>query len=432
MGVTLVEELFNDGDAEPAFEYLRTIAGLDPSNIIRAIRVSAAGNITLGSSSGASDTYARARGGLSFPLFDRKQLYAKDSIFFTENIAGGGTSTFSLNNAAVLLAVGTASGDRVTRQSKIYMPLEMGRSQLGIAGFLFAAGKTNLRQRVGMFDVNDGIFLELNGTSLSIVNRTSTSGAPVDTTHAQASWNIDKLDGTGPSGLTLDVTKIQVIILNFDTLGRATVSFIIDGEIFSCHTIDTANNLILPWVRVAIVPVRWEIENTGVTASSSTMNQYGTAVFNEGGTELTGQVVSANLGVIGRTVTAAAALPLLAVRLKTGFTRGVLEPIFFELMTTSAQNLFYQLITGVSIVGGAWVSLSAATELNITATTPTGGTVVKSGYFDGNNRAGGALVRSPLLTSSDFSGTADILAIVTQSISGSANTLASLELREII
>jgi hypothetical protein len=58
--------------------------------------------------------------------------------------------------------------------------------------------------------------LQQNGTTISFVLRTATSGSPSDArTVNQADWNGDKLDGTGDSGYTLDITKAQIPVHGF-------------------------------------------------------------------------------------------------------------------------------------------------------------------------------------------------------------------------
>jgi hypothetical protein len=96
-----------------------------------------------------------------------------------------------------------------------------------------AAGKANLRQRVGYFDPNNGLFLQRNGTELSFIIRTYTGGSADDTRKVvQSAWNGDKLDGSGASGITLDTTKAQILFADFEWLGVGSVrvGFVIDGQ----------------------------------------------------------------------------------------------------------------------------------------------------------------------------------------------------------
>jgi hypothetical protein len=83
-------------------------------------------------------------------------------------------------------------------------PYQPGKSLLALMTFVMAPTQTNLRQRVGYFGANDGLYLEQNDTDVRFVLRKSTSGSVDDTEYVtQANWNVDKFDGTGPSGITI-------------------------------------------------------------------------------------------------------------------------------------------------------------------------------------------------------------------------------------
>lgn len=235
------------------------------------------------------DAFGRLRVSQPFTLFDSQNRYAADPSFDTA-LTGSGTSTFLTNESAVSLAVTTASGDKVIRQTKRYFPYQPGKSLLVLSTFVMAAAKTGLRQRVGYFDANNGVFLQRNGAELSFIVRTYTSGSPSDTRKvAQSSWNGDKLDGSGASGITLDTTKAQIMFVDFEWLGAGSVrcGFIIDSQYITAHTFDNANEVSEVYTQTATLPLRLEIENTAATASSSSMKQICSTVISEGGYEQT-------------------------------------------------------------------------------------------------------------------------------------------------
>ena len=122
--------------------------------------------------------------------------------------------------------------------------------------------------------------------------RTYISGSVDNTTRRveQSSWNGDKLDGSGPSGLTLDLTKPQILWMDFEWLGVGNVrcGFIINGLYIVCHTYQTANVYgTSVYMTTATLPVRYEITNTGTTASSSSLKQICSSVVSEAGFEQT-------------------------------------------------------------------------------------------------------------------------------------------------
>ena len=169
------------------------------------VRLSSTGNGNTVAIGGTNvDAFGRLRTASPFTLFDSQNRFGIDPQFDTSTTGSGATSHLA-NESSVQMSVTTASGDEVIRESKRVFPYQPGKSLLVMATFVFAAQQDNLRQRVGYFGANDGVYFEQNGTDVRFVVRTSTSGSADDTRYvAQSSWNVDKLDGTGPSGYTLE------------------------------------------------------------------------------------------------------------------------------------------------------------------------------------------------------------------------------------
>jgi hypothetical protein len=209
----------------------------------------------------AVDAFGRLRVSNPYTLFDSQNRYQKDPQF-NETLTTGGTSTYVANESTVDLAVTTSSGSKVVRQTNRVFPYQPGKGLLVLATFVMNAGKTNLRQRVGYFNTDNGVFFQANGTTKSFVLRTNTSGTPSDARTAdQSTWNGDKLDGSGPSGITLDITKSQILWMDFEWLGVGSVrcGFVINGQFIVCHTFNNANEQTKVYMTTAILPIRYEI-----------------------------------------------------------------------------------------------------------------------------------------------------------------------------
>ena len=237
----------------------------------------------------AVDAFGRARMSQPYTLFDSQNRYAADNQFDTSTATGGST-TYQANESTVDLNVTASSGSQVVRQTYRNFPYQPGKSLLVLTTFVMNAAKTGLRQRVGYFNTQNGIFFQQNDSTLSFVLRTYTSGIASDArTVNQADWNGDKLDGTGDSGFTLDPSKSQIFFIDVEWLGVGSVrcGFIINGQYVIAHTFNNANDLAKVYMTTAILPVRYEITNTAGTASSSTMKQVCSTVISEGGYEQT-------------------------------------------------------------------------------------------------------------------------------------------------
>ena len=200
-------------------------------------------------------------------------------------LASGGTSTYDPVKSSTVLAVNTTSGSQVKRTTNRYHYYLLGTSNL--ARFSFACGDTGKvgnKRRWGCFDDNDGIFFELNGTEFRAVVRTSTPGVVVESPVPRSGWT-DKLDGTGLSGFTLDVTKINNYWADFTFSGAGRVRFGVyapSGERIVAYTILTGNASAYPTIRCATLPLRSENINTATTGSGSELREVSMSLSTEG------------------------------------------------------------------------------------------------------------------------------------------------------
>lgn len=236
----------------------------------------------------AIDAFARLKVSQPFTLFDSQHRYKENDKWDTLTTTGGSIE-HKPNESAIDLKLTTQSGAKVYRETKKVFSYQPGKSLLILSTFVFAPKKTNLRQRIGYFGVQNGVYLEQNGNDVYLVIRTYVSGSVDDTTHKvlQANWNGDKFNGTGPSGRILDLTKSNILALDIEWLGvgDVRVGFYVDGRPVVAHTFHNDNVLSTTYMTTACLPLRYEIENLGVTSSESTAKQICNSVMSEGGFE---------------------------------------------------------------------------------------------------------------------------------------------------
>jgi hypothetical protein len=322
------------------------------------------------------DAFGRLRVSEPFTLFDSQNRYAEDDQFSSSTSGAGSSVTFATNESSVNMNVGTVSGGKTVRQTFRRMPYQPGKSLLILTTFCMNVAKANLRQRIGYFDENNGIYLEKNGTSEpSFVVRTNTSGSPVNTNSAsQSSWNGDKLDGTGPSGYTLNLETVQIFWSDIEWLGVGNVrcGFVINGQFIICHTFQCANQTgkTKVYMETAILPVRYEIENTDATASSSTLKQICSTVISEGGYQQTVQdTIARRTSVLGTISTTF--LPLVSIRLKSTSAGAVVLLNRIIVLPTTNQSYEVCIMKNSTLTGASWTSLSNNVEYDVTATAMT-------------------------------------------------------------
>lgn len=379
------------------------------------------------------DAFGRLRVSQPFTLFDSQNRYAADPSFDT-SLTGSGTSTFLANESAVSLAVTTASGDKVIRQTKRYFPYQPGKSLALLMTFVMAAGKANLRQRVGYFDPNNGLFLQRNGTELSFIIRTYTGGSADDTRKVvQSAWNGDPLDGSGASGITLDTTKAQILFADFEWLGVGSVrvGFVIDGQYITAHTFDNANEVTSVYMQTATLPLRIEIENTAATASSSSMKQICSTVISEGGYEQTSveRVArrSTTLTGIGTSF-----VPLVSIRLASDSLGAVILPKQVRVLPIANGEYEIALVRNATLTGASYNTTTfASVDFDVTATAMSGGDIVLNEYATASNQAG-AQAQNDLLYNFDMqlgatiAGTSDVYTVAVRVLSGTGSAIGSL------
>jgi len=251
-------------------------------------------------------------------------------------------------------------------------------------------GATGITRRVGYFDSFNGIFLQQAGTTVSFVVRTNISGVPSDdATVAQSSWNVDKLDGNGPSGKLLDVTKSQIFYTDFEWLGvgRVRVGFIIDGVYVLCHEIDNANNVVGVYMSTPNLPVRYEISNSG-TGGAASLECICATVISEGGRSNLGYVRSVSRGALPMvTANDSRLYPVIAMRLNGSYLGATVQMEQFSMACTTSSPFNWYWIENPVLISGSFsfqMLANSAVEVDFQQTgtlavMQTTGTVMRAG-----------------------------------------------------
>ena len=417
---------------------------LNPDNKI--LNVSIASNLS-GPTSVSGDAFGRLRTSNPLTLFDSSHRYS-DNNLWEEETANGGSSTFNANEGLVDLDVTTTSGSKIYRETLKVFSYQPGKSLLILNTFVFNEAKENLRQRVGYFGFQNGIYFELNDSTLSFVERSSVTGSAIETRVSQANWNIDKLDGSGQSGITLDITKAQIMWMDIEWLGLGTVrlGFVIDGKFIHCHSFHHANIITSTYITTASLPLRYEIENTGATASNSRLKQVCSSVISEGGYELRGvqQAIGTPVATPRTLTIASTYYPIVSIRLKTSPDRLdaiVILTALSILGITNNATYNWRVVIGGATTAGTWTSAgtNSAVEYNLTGTAFTQGTgrVLASGYLFGSNQGSAPIdiLKAALFTTqlerNTFTSTPKELSLVLASDSNGAEVHASLDWEEV-
>lgn len=350
-----------------------------------------------------------------------------------------GTISHLPNEQAVSMTIPQASGDKIIRQTSKYFVYAAGRSMRLSLAINFNPNQTNLRQRAGYFNDSNGFFFEFDENGFYVVRRTSASGSPIDTRVEQANWNQDNMDGTGASGKTLDMTKIQMLFIDWTWYGAGSVKYgiEIDNRLYWVHVTSAGNSLTEPILGSPHLPVRYEIENVGATSANSTMTKYGMHLGIDGSNEIDGFRRAFATGVI--TTNTVTNLPLLSIRPKLT-VNSINNHAFIRAISigvasgTGGGN--FKIIKNATLTTPSWTDVDAddvsVVQYDTTATSLTGGIVVGAGVIATNK--GGTekfdiRTRDPL-TINDDGTTADTLTIAITT-SDNSTSLASINWIEV-
>lgn len=307
---------------------------------------------------------------------------------FVEPItATNGTVTHDPAKSSAILTVSTDDGSLAAVQTYRFAPYQRGRSQFTKQTGVMGVAVENVVRRMGYFETNDGVYLEQNGTTdVAVVMRSSVTGSIVNTRVAQASWNLDRLDGTGPSGKTLDLSKGMILASDWSWLGtgRCRIGFIIGGDLIWVHAFRFANvSAVQPYTATAALPLRWEIGNSGASAGATLQAICGD-VESEGGTlrPASSSFSACNTANIATSTTRAALLafrPAAVYPAGGKINRQTIIPGDISIISTGADVLV-EVFYLPTLTGGSWVLADATSgvEVNLGATISAPGILIDS------------------------------------------------------
>lgn len=345
----------------------------------------------------AVDAFGRARVSTPLTLFDSSHRFRDNGLWANTNTSNANTQ-FHANSGTIFLNTDTTSSEKVIRETKKVFSYQPGKSLQLLNTFVMNTAKDGLRQRVGYYGANNGIFLEQSNSDIYFVKRSINSGTVEETRVSKANWNLDTLDGTGPSRLTLDLSKAQIQFIDIEWLGVGTVrtGFVINGTFIHCHSFHHANDITSTYMQTASLPLRYEIENIDTTASNSTLKQICSSVITEGGYSLRGFEKSIGTAINApRDLTNANTFyPVVSLRLKGSHLDSIVVPVSAALLGVGNNAFFnWRLKKQGTVTGGTWVSAGtdSSVEYNLTATSTSGGDVIAQGFINSNTQGANAL-----------------------------------------
>ena len=332
------------------------LAGKDTPNNLQSVDIRGQANVRFAEGSPTMDAFGNLRIGEQHSIGSYEYTNDAMSDLFTESTIAGGTITYNADASEVILSTTTATTSLASRTTNRYHFYSPGISNHIITTLAHGdTGKANNVRRWGAFDSENGIFFELNGTTLNAVIRNSRTGTVVETRTDRSQW-ADKLDGTGLSGMVLDLSKANLYWIDYAWLGVGVVRFGIvspDGTRWPVHIQQNPNNNIGVYMRSGSLPIAFENKNIGSTSGSSDMRLICSAVFSSSTPSYTFWRYAATMASIKSVTTNT---PLISIKPKLSYNGNI-----------NRVGLYPESIS-VYVTGGA-VSLSINDDATLTGAT---------------------------------------------------------------
>ncbi len=354
--------------------------------------------------------------------------------------SGSYSATYEKSKAIIS---GTNAGYYIS-QSRNYITYQPGKSLLFMSSGILNPSNSNFTSRLGLFDnefttsasyptVNNGVYFEYSSgnPSVNVKNDTVTS-------ISQSSWNIDKMNGTGSSGLNLDFTKTQLFVIDMEWLGvgRIRFGFYAYGRIHYCHQITNINILTSPYTNNINLPICFSLHSTNSSAGSGNIRQICSTIISEGGYNPVGRPFSASNSqenVDSPVTVPTTETALLAIRGGgiNYYHQNIIPTGISIIDTATNNNLLYRLrlyqdggfggsITWSSVDNNCSV-VQYAKSAAITGFTSTNSKLLDQGYFYGRgtiafNGLGDVFNNLVLQLTANIDNTSDVLILTCQKI----------------
>ena len=304
-------------------------------------------------------------------LYVQRGVRATYTLTLTTRATSAGNVTVTLNGVANTVALTNS-----TLQQNVW---EL--SQATYAGWdAFPQGATVVFVRKSS-GATAGSFTYGAGTtgSAASIAQTKAGAASTDTFIPQSTWNGDKLDGTGASGVTLDPTKYNVFQIGIQYLGAGAIIFqvetcAVDGnnpEWVTVHTMKLPNTLTKTSFGNPSFPFTAAVYSAGST-SNLTLKVGSFAGFIEGEKKLIGNRFSYNGSVTANTSAYNTEITILNPRYYSGRTNQAVVNLYSISFAQQHNNVTtVYLIKNGALVGAPNFSSYSTQSVTLTDTAAT-------------------------------------------------------------
>jgi hypothetical protein len=380
------------------------------------------------------DAFSRLRVSNPLTLFDSKQIFDNQPLFWDEKLESGAdiASSHSTAEAQTTITSTVSTAGKFTRQTFMRFNYQPGKSQLiTMTGVLNkSGGGTGVQRRIGIFDDDNGFFFEDDEGTIKVVLRSKITGSVVDSKVSQANWNLDTMDGTGTSGINMDFTKAHIWLIDFEWLGvgRARLGMFHGGLVIYVHQFQNDNTVTSAYMSTPNLPLRYQMITTSSSPASS-MSAICATVIAEGGVEDLGVMRCASTSgthIDGATENTLYAI--VGIRLKSTHLGAEIKLVSTSIAEHAGnKKVEWQIIFNGTVAGtpswGNVTNSAIQSFLGESDTIVTSGFPIGGGYFSSANKGGAELtvLFNALRLGAKIDGTVDEIVLAARPVGGSTN-----------
>lgn len=383
--------------------------------------------------------------------------FLKNNLQICNDSSGSYVGSYSQSK----LVVNALGNGYYISQSRNYCTYQPGKSLLVLQSGILYPGNDDYITRIGYFNnqtpisspliVNNGLYFEHDGGVYSV----NVSNNSIVTSITQNNWNIDKMDGSGHSGLTLNFANTQLFVIDLEWLGvgRIRYGFYVYGRIQYCHQIININILTSPYTSSINLPICYSIHsNSNAVNQANNFTQICSTVISEGGYSPLGRPFSISSGTTPTSIQGGQEEPILFLRgniTNSNYKNQNIIPTLTSMICSSTNDLIlYKLVFFLSgtYIGTqpTWIDVDASYSVaqysgNLsTGYSSTNGILIDQGYFYGRgtntfSQLGDVFASQILQLTSDINNNSDILVLTATfvSTSGSSNVFGTIQWQEL-
>lgn len=352
-------------------------------------------------------------------VIDLKSVFGKTTLRDIYSSNGTGSITNTIGTGEYNLSVSAANdiAQLSSAERGRYLAGVVSEVGVGIRNTVSALSNTQ-QARWGYFDESNGFYYLLNSNGLNCAILKN----GVETVVTRSNFNTDVLDGTGPSGVNLNIANGIIYNIQYSWYGYGSIEFIVvtrgpdnRQRYLTCHRHFTSNAVS---INNPNLPIRVELKNN-TTASNANLFVAGRQYSILGKYMPNRRLNSAYVSVPtpGRT----AFSPVISIRRKVDYKGVAIKLSSADFIASS--DMFVEIRTKTTLTGAVFsnipsqIATETAVEDDTTATAVTGGIVIWAGIIPADKTA----LRQAEGMQYDIS-EYDIVTVVAQSISGSVGT----------